>query len=154
VYVVGEGVGLLEWLMGRLNTEVFNVRRLNFNPNSQVGLLKDVVLREMSKEKYSSEFYGFVHGKKTLIAIRDLNLPLIKQQDSFRVGLLEFIRHYYVTSGWYLRDLAQHYSFKNIVFCGTLSLARPLPANLQKYSNLIFRPAHRDDLAMHATLLL
>lgn len=58
----------------------------------------------MSKEKYSWDFKGFVHGKKTLISIRDLNLPLIKEENSFKVGVLEFIRHYYVTNGWYLKD--------------------------------------------------
>lgn len=32
----------------------------------------------MAKEKYNQNFDGFVHGKKTLISIRDLNLPLVK----------------------------------------------------------------------------
>jgi hypothetical protein len=68
--------------------EVFNIRRLNFNPNSKVSLLKKLILKEMSKEKYSFDFNGFVHGKKTLVSIRDLNLPLIKQENSFKVGLL------------------------------------------------------------------
>lgn len=42
----------------------------------------------MGKEKYSSDFKGFVHGKKTLISIRDLNIPLIKQDNSFKVDIL------------------------------------------------------------------
>lgn len=33
----------------------------------------------MSKEKYSSNFKGFAHGKKTIILISDLSLPLLKQ---------------------------------------------------------------------------
>lgn len=158
VYLLGppssQTVEFLHGVTGRMNMEVFNVKQLNFNPNSQVALLKGIILREMGKEKYSAELNGFVHGKKTLIAIRDLNLPLVKQENSFRAGLLEFIRHYHVTSGWYLKDSAQHFSFRNIVFCGSVNLAHPLPTNLHKHSSLLFRPAHKEDLIAVIKVLL
>jgi len=32
----------------------------------------------MNKEKYSFNFHGFAHGKKTIVMIRDVGLPLMK----------------------------------------------------------------------------
>lgn len=53
-----------------------------------------------------------------------------------------------------MKDSSQHFSFQNIVFCGTINIKHPLPINLQKYSNLVFRSSHKDDLISAVGLIL
>jgi len=100
-------------------------------------------MQEMVKEKYSYGFKGFVHGKKTLISIWDVNLPMVKHEFNAPVSAHEFIRHYFITGGWYLRDSSQHFTFQNIIFCGTLNIRHSLPICLLKYINIVFRPSQK-----------
>lgn len=100
----------------------------------------------MNKEKYSFNFNGFAHGKKTIIMIRDVSLPMMKQSEDSSTNIYEFIRHYYVTMGWYLSDSDKHYVFKNMILAATMNYNHPLPISLSKYFITINRPLSEDDL--------
>jgi hypothetical protein len=101
----------------------------------------------MCKEKYSFNFHGFAHGKKTIVMVRDVGLPLMKDNHKGMNNLYEFIRHYYVTSGWFLSDSHKKFTFKKLIFCGTINYHHPLPASLSKYVSILNRPLDRQDLA-------
>lgn len=118
-----------------------------FYPNSSTSTLKKVIIKEMNKEKYSFNFSGFAHGKKTIITIRDVSLPMLKQgENKDSISVYEFIRHYYVTNGWFLFDSEKHYFFKNIIFCATMNYHHPLPESLTKYMGIVNRPVLKEDL--------
>lgn len=140
-------MAFLDSVLARLSPEVYNIQRTNFNPNSKVVLLRNLILKEMSSSKYSHDFKGFVHGKKTVFFIRDLSMPLVKAESSYKSGLLEFIRHYFVTNGWYLKKSAKKFLFKSIIFCATVNIHQPLPENLLKYCNSGFRISNKEDLS-------
>lgn len=146
-------MAFLDSVLARLSPEVYNIQRTNFNPNSKVSLLRNLILKEMGNSKYSHDFKGFVHGKKTVFFIRDLSMPLVKSESSYKSGLLEFIRHYYVTNGWYLKETARIFQFKSIIFCATVNIHQPLPENLLKHGNSGFRVSNKEELSSALTVL-
>jgi hypothetical protein len=121
--------------------------KIALNPNSTARDIQSRLIRDIDREKYSFNFNGFAHGKRTLILIRDLSLPFLKpQSESGMADIYEFIRHYYKTCGWYLSDSDKHYTFKKLIFCATMNYHHPLPVSLTKSTNIINRPLSRQDL--------
>jgi hypothetical protein len=64
---------------------------------------------------------------------------MVKHSCTDSVSAHEFIRHYFITKGWYLYDSPQHYTFQNIIFCGTVNIRHSLPLCLLKYVNVLYR---------------
>ena len=62
------------------------------------------------------------------------------------LNIYDFIRHYYMTTGWYLNDSDRLYTFKKLIFCATMNYKHPLPNELTKYTNVINRPMSKLDL--------
>lgn len=78
--------------------------------------------------------------------VRDVGLPLMKDNHKGMINIYEFIRHYYVTGGWFLSDSHKQFAFKKLIFCGTINYHHSLPTSLNKYINLLNRPFNKQDL--------
>jgi hypothetical protein len=61
-----------------INPEAYKILKIAFQPNSTTETIKQLIVKEMNKERYSFNFSGFAHGKKTIIMIRDISLPMQK----------------------------------------------------------------------------